>query len=35
MNQNNRTPILVLWDSDTQHRLSGYLTEILHVEGYN
>lgn len=35
MNRNNREPILVLWDSETQHRLSGYLTEILHVEGYN
>jgi hypothetical protein len=28
-------PLLVLWDSQTQHRLAGYVTEILQVEGYN
>ena len=28
-------PILVVWDSGTPHRLSGYITEILDVEGYN
>ena len=28
-------PILVIWDSDTPHRFSGYITEILHIEGYN
>ncbi len=28
-------PILVVWDSRTPHRLSGYITEILDVEGYN
>ena len=35
MAQNDTAPILVLWDSDTPHRLSGYITEILHGEGYN
>jgi hypothetical protein len=29
------TPILVIWDSQTSARLSGYITEIFHVEGYN
>lgn len=29
------SPILVIWDSQTEERLSGYITEILHVEGYN
>ena len=29
------SPILVVWDSQTEARLSGYVTEILHVEGYN
>ena len=28
-------PILVVWDSGTTHRFSGYITEILDVEGYN
>ncbi len=28
-------PILVLWDSQTPHRFSGYITEILQIEGYN
>ena len=28
-------PILVVWDSSTPHRLSGYITEILDVEGYS
>ncbi len=31
----NVTPILIIWDSQTAARLSGYITEILHVEGYN
>ena len=31
----NVTPILIVWDSQTTARLSGYITEILHVEGYN
>ena len=31
----NATPILIIWDSQTAARLSGYITEILHVEGYN
>ncbi len=31
----NVTPILIIWDSQTTARLSGYITEILHVEGYN
>ena len=30
-----RAPILIVWDSDTPHRFSGYITEILHIEGYN
>ncbi len=29
------SPVLVIWDSQTEARLSGYVTEILHVEGYN
>ena len=35
MKHRHWAPILVLWDSDTEHRLSGYITEILYVEGYN
>ena len=31
----NVSPILIIWDSQTAARLSGYITEILHVEGYN
>ena len=31
----NVSPILIVWDSQTDARLSGYITEILHVEGYN
>ncbi len=31
----NTSPIVVIWDSQTAARLSGYVTEILHVEGYN
>lgn len=31
----NSSPILILWDSQTEARLAGYLTEILHIEGYN
>ena len=31
----NTSPILIIWDSQTDARLSGYITEILHVEGYN
>lgn len=31
----NISPILIVWDSQTAARLSGYITEILHVEGYN
>ncbi len=31
----SNAPILVVWDSQTAARLSGYVTEILHVEGYN
>lgn len=29
------SPILVIHDSQTDARLSGYISEILHVEGYN
>ena len=29
------SPILIVWNSQTDARLSGYITEILHVEGYN
>ena len=35
MEQDLKSPILILWDSETGYRLSGYVTEILHVEGYN
>lgn len=28
-------PILIIGDSQTEARLSGYISEILHVEGYN
>ena len=35
MMTNGRAPILIVWDSDTPHRFSGYITEILHIEGYN
>ncbi len=31
----NVSPILIVWDSQTDARFSGYITEILHVEGYN
>ena len=29
------SPILVIWDSQTDARFAGYISEILHVEGYN
>ncbi len=32
---NGTAPILVVRDSGAANRLSGYITEILHVEGYN
>ena len=35
MNEGLATPILVVWDSGTPHRFSGYITEILDIEGYN
>ena len=35
MNEGFSTPILVVWDSGTPHRFSGYITEILDIEGYN
>ena len=31
----NVSPILVIWDSQTNARLAGYITEILHIEGFN
>ena len=35
MSDSFSTPILVVWDSGTPHRFSGYITEILDIEGYN
>ena len=35
MKNGGSAPILVIWDSQTPHRLSGYITEILQIEGYN
>ena len=31
----NVSPILVIWDSQADARLAGYITEILHIEGFN
>ena len=35
MSDSGKAPMLVVWDSGTPNRLSGYITEILHIEGYN
>ena len=35
MSDSFSTPILVVWDSGTPNRFSGYITEILDIEGYN
>ena len=35
MSMDTTSSILVVWDSNTENRFSGYITEILYIEGYN
>ena len=35
MSMDTTSSILVVWDSNTENRFSGYITEILDIEGYN
>ena len=35
MSMDTTSSILVVWDSNTENRFSGYITEILLIEGYN